>query len=199
MSRSHKKILVIMTICFSGTLICCIGSLYQILYWHCWLWTCTPSRTFSVFDLSLPNHLFPENATINPMLPPSEPGGVESGSIMFHWLEFGTTYGGTFNIDRYGTEERAKAYFESILYWRSRDSYKTNPTITYISPTADEFLISCGTSMFGGGYECSWAARYQEFIVTFTSSISGQMSESQFEKVVVDIDQQMTSYLGQED
>lgn len=162
------------------------------------MWTCVPNRTFSIFDLSLPKHLLPDNVIVNPMVTPSEPSGIESGNVSFFWQESGNLYGGGLDVDRYGTETRAKEYFESSLYWRSRGSFEAHPEITYESPIADEFLVGCGSSMFDNGYECSLTARYQEYVVDFGSSISQQMSESQFEKIIINIDLQMIKFLGQE-
>lgn len=193
----NKKFLVIFTFFLMFFCVFCFFSIYQIWVKECWLWTCAPERTFSVFDLSLPNHLLPGNVVINPMVTPSEPSGVESGYISFFWQESGNSYSGILDVDRYGTETRAKKIFESSLYWRSRGSYEAHPEITYESPIADEFLIGCGSSMFDKGYDCSLLARYQEFVVVFNSSIGKQMSESQFEQIVINIDQQMTSFLGQ--
>ena len=181
-----------------GLCISCSLSIYQIRTRQCWLWTCAPARTFSVFDLTLADHLLPGNTTVNPMVPPSESIGVESGNISFFWRENGNLYGGVVDVDRYGTEKAAKASFESGLYWRSRGSYEAHPEITYKSPIAEEFLIGCGSSMFDNGYQCSLMARYQEYLVDFNSSISEQMSELQFEQIVIDIDQQMITFLGQE-
>ncbi len=196
--KKNKKLLVAFVCCLMCLCFFCSFSIYQIRTRQCFLWTCAPARTFSVFDLSLPKHLLPSNAVVNSMIIPSEPSGVESGNISFSWQETGSLYGGVLDVDRYGTETRAKESFESGLYWRSRGSYQAHPAITYESPIADKFLIGCGSSMFDNGYECSLIARYQEYVVDFNSSIGGQMSESQFEQVVISIDQQMINFLGQE-
>jgi len=193
----NEKALATLSFILISLCIFCSFSAYQVMAKQCWLWTCAPDRTFSVFDLSLPSHLLPDNVIVSPMVTPSEPTGVESGNISFFWQESGTLYGGAFDIDRYGTESRAKEYFESSLYWRSRGSYETHSEVTYESLIADEFLVGCGSSMFDKGYECSLTARYQEYVVDFNSSIGKQMSESQFEQIVIDIDQQMMDFLGQ--
>lgn len=193
----NKKFLAAFVFFLMGFCFFCSFSIYQIRVRQCLLWTCAPERAFSVFDLSLPDHLLPDNAVVDPMVPPSDPSGVESGNISFFWQEASNLHGGALDIDRYGTEMGAKEAFESGLYWRSKGSYKAHPEITYESPIADEFLIGCGSSMFDNGYECSLTARYQEYMIDFNSSIDKQMTESQFEQIVINIDQQMIDFLGQ--
>lgn len=195
---NNKKVLIALAFFLMGFCFFCSFSIYQIRVRQCLLWTCMPDRAFSVFDLSLPNHLLPDNAVVNPMVIPSDPSGVESGNISFFWQETEGLYGGVLDVDKYGTEMGAKKAFESGLYWRSRGSYKAHTEITYESPFADEFLIGCGSSMFDNGYECSLTARYQEYVVDFNSSIDRQLSESQFEQIVINIDQQMIDFLGRE-
>ncbi len=195
---SDKKLLITIVSFFIGLCFFCFYSVFQIWSKQCWLWTCVPERTFSVFDINLPAHLLPNNAIVNPMITPSEPSGVESGNISFFWQESGNLYGGGLDVDRYGTEKRAREMFENGLYWRSKGSYEKHPEITYVSPIADEFLTGCGSSMFDNGYECRLTARYQEYLVDYGSSIGRQMSESKFEQIVMNIDQQMIRLLDQE-
>jgi hypothetical protein len=150
-----------------------------------------------VLDFDVPTHFLPDDVVVNPMSILSESEGIESGNFAFYWGESGALYGGVLNVDRYGTITKARESFESSLYWRNRGTYEPHPKITYESPIADEFLIGCGSSMFDNGYECSLSARYQEYLVGFNSSISEELSESQFEQIVKDIDQQMIFFLGQ--
>ncbi len=184
----NKKILVVFTSLLMFLCIFFSFSIYQVWAKECWLWTCAPNRTFSVFDLRLPNHMLPEDAIVQPIIPPSDPSGVESGNMSFFWHESGELYGGGLDVDRYGTVTRAEKMFENNLYWRSRGSYEAHPDITFESTIADEFVIGCGSSVFDTGYDCRFAARYQEYVVSFSSYIGKQMSESQFEQIVIDID-----------
>jgi hypothetical protein len=125
-----------------------------------------------------------------------ESPGLESGNISIYWEENGNTYKSIFVIDRFGSEDRAIRYFESVRIWRGQAAYKSHPNITFHSQIANNYEVGCGTGRLGGEYVCDLDARYQEFVISFNASITEQMSEETFEKLVMSLDEQFEDFLS---
>lgn len=194
-SNNMRKSLAIVAVSLVG--VCLISSFltYQFLAQQCLFWTCAPLRAFSIYDLTLPTNLFPENAVINPMISSPESPGVESGVLAVYWEENGQVYKSIFLVDRFGTIDRAVKYFNTVKTLRSRASYHSHSDITYQSEIANDFEIGCGIGQLGGEYVCSLDARYEEFVISLNSSMSGQMDQKMFQQIVISIDKQFEEYL----
>lgn len=70
-----------------------------------------------------------------------------------------------------------------------------HPDLTFQSQMANEYLLGCGVSTFGGMSQCRYLARYQEYVLAISAGISDAMTVSQFEQIVVHIDMMMTDFI----
>ncbi len=196
-NKNNQKILVILALSLIGLCLISCGLVYQLLIQQCVLWTCAPSRSFTIYDLTSPDDLYPPNAIINPMLSTPESPGVDSGVLSIYWEENKSIYKSIFTVNRFGTVDRAIKYFDTVKIKRSQDSYRPHPDVTFKSQFANDYEIGCGISSLGGEYECDVDARYEEFVISFNASITGQMSEKMFEEIVIFIDKQFETYLSE--
>jgi hypothetical protein len=69
-------------------------------------------------------------------------------------------------------------------------------TLHFIVQIANNYEVGCGTGRLGGEYVCDLDARYQEFVISFNASITEQMSEETFEKLVMSLDEQFEDFLS---
>lgn len=196
-NENNRKALVITILILLGICLSSCGVIYQLLVRQCILWTCAPSRAFTIYDLGLPADLYPANAIINPMIATSESPGIDSGVLSIYWEENQTTYKSILAVNRFGTISKAVKYFDTVRTWRNQGSYQSHPDITYGSQTANEYEIGCGISSLGGEYVCDLDARYEEFVISFNTSITGQMPEKTFEEIVIFLDEQFKTYLSE--
>ncbi len=169
---------------------CSVG--YQLFFRGCILWSCAPPRTFSVFDLSLPTHLFPNESVINAMTQPSELlGAAEAANMTVYWNEGSGL--AVYDVQRFATEPRAvhvyQALTEDLLVFSEHDP------IEFSSQLADNYSLVCGPSEFGG-YRCWFISRYAEYVLSLNATIDEKMSFEQFEHIVLHIDEQMKNRLG---
>jgi hypothetical protein len=196
-NKNRQKVIGILVASLAGIFLLSCGLIYQLIVQNCVLWTCAPSRTFTIYDLILPVDIYPPNSIVNPMLSVSETSAAEQGVLSIFWNENEQLYKSIFIIRRFGNEDKAIEYFTVVRTRRSRDSYHPHPDIIYRSQIANEFEIGCGVSHLGGEYECNVDARYEEFVVSLNASITGQMSEKDFEELVISLDKQFEAYLSE--
>ncbi|MCP4419296.1 MAG: hypothetical protein GY805_22000 [Chloroflexi bacterium] len=196
-NKNNRKTLAILTLFLTGVCLISCGLIYQLLTQQCILWTCAPSRTFTIYDLILPADLYPSNAIINSMISFPESPGADSGVLNIYWEENESIYKSIFTVNKFGTIDRAVNYFDTVIIRRSRDSYRSHPDITYRSQIANEYEIGCGISSLGGEYECDLDARYEEFVISLNASITEQMPEKRFQEIVISLDRQFEIYLTQ--
>lgn len=195
--KNKRRSLAILAVFLIGVCLVSCGIAYQLLTQQCILWTCAPSRTFTIYDLTLPTDLYPTNAIINPMISSPESPGADSGVLNIYWEESGRLYRSIFTINRFGTEDRAIKYFDTVNTIRSQTSYHSHPDVTFHSQIADDFEIGCGISRLGGEYLCDVDARYEEFVISLNASMSGQMDQKTFQEIVVYVDKQFEKYLSE--
>jgi hypothetical protein len=62
MHQFNKRIALITAIGLIVFFICLIS--YQLVVNNCLWWNCAPDRDFTVYDLNLPDELFPPNAQV---------------------------------------------------------------------------------------------------------------------------------------
>lgn len=195
-NKNNRKVLIILALSLIGICLISCGLAYQLLTQQCVLWACTPARTFTIYDLTLPADLYPSNAVINPMISSPESPGADSGVLNIYWEENESIYKSIFTVNKFGTIDRAVNYFDTVIIRRSRDSYSSHPDITYRSQIANEYEIGCGFSSLGGEYECDLDARYEEFVISLNASITEQMPEKRFQEIVISLDRQFEMYLS---
>lgn len=195
-NKNNRKSLAILASSLIGIGLISCGLIYQLLTRQCVLLTCAPSRIFTIYDLTLPADLYPSNAIINPMISSPESPGSDSGDINIYWEENEHIYKSIFVVERFGSENRAIKYFDTVKIWRDQGSFHSHPDVTYRSQIADDYEIGCGTPSLGGEYVCDLDARYEEFVISLNASITEQMSEEGFQEVVISLDKQFEMYLS---
>ena len=162
----------------------------------CFFGDCAPKRDFHVLELELPSSIFPDGVRISPIHPSSEGAGeIERGSQSIFWNSGNGSAG--YDINRYPTIKKAIKVYE-LDYSHMADSETKNvwvrPTeLTYSSSTADQFFVACGDWL--GINHCGMLARYREYEIFFRAIMDDQMAYSDFEKIIVYIDEQISSRL----
>jgi hypothetical protein len=175
-----------------GVLALCFLSGYQLLFKGCLFWNCAPHRSFTVFDLELPITLFPETSVKSPLHQPSELSGAQEAAVSTIYWNDGQGMA-VYNIDWFGTSDRAGQRFQTI---RRIAPYALHESLTYRSPTADDYAIGCGTSEFGG-YACIIVGRYEGFVLSFHAFVDEAMTIERFQEIAIFIDEQITDRIQQ--
>lgn len=174
---------------------CCIFSGQYVLN-GCFWWECVPERDFHVLDWELPASLFPEEAFINHISPPSEGHGEIEGGLedidmgnsvaLYRIYRFPSTRKALFDFNRL-----KKAMFEpeTGVAWEPPENQ------TFSSKTADDLYIACG--YWSKRYRCKMIARYQEYVIFLNADIDEKKTYAEFEKIVAYLDEQISSRLYQ--
>ena len=97
---------------------------------------------------------------------------------------------------RYHSAKAAKGVYENLVL--PGQVGKTPARWRYQSPIADQSYFACYDYEGREPYPtCEWSARYEEYVVVFSSwLIPGYMSLEDMERVVRAIDARMATYLG---
>ncbi|HRJ75882.1 MAG TPA: hypothetical protein PLX90_07790, partial [Anaerolineales bacterium] len=175
---------------------CCLFNLnLRRFLLGCYWQECAPQRNFHVRDWKIPVNFFPEEVKVTEMMIPSEGSGeIERGSQNAFWDNGNGA--SLYSIDRYATIKRASEKYENRLDDMVDDVtnkvWVTPSEITFSSLTADEAFIACGTWI---KYGCGMLARYQEYVIFFNTIIDEEMTYSDFEKIAIYLDEQITSRL----
>ena len=189
---------VVIAIVIFVLLSCCFLILAGGQYFvnDCLWWDCAPKRNFRVSDLELPSTLFPDVAIVNHIRPMSDEfTTIEDGLQSIYW-DNGNGLAG-YDIYRYATIKKAIRGFE-FNYKQMVDDGTKKPWIrpselTYSSSTANQLQIACGIWI---GRRCGMLARYQEYVVFFDAVMDDKMTYSDFERIVIYIDEQMSAQLS---
>lgn len=186
MIGTRKALIALSVLATVTTFLVCLAG-YQLIFRGCVLSTCAPSRTFSVLELGLPAHLFPDGAEVNKMTQPSELlGAVEAGNMTVYWN--GGEGLAVYDVERFGTERKAlhvyQALTDDLLVFAEDDPLEFN------SDLADNYRLVCGPSEFGG-YRCWYISRYSEYVLSLNATIDNKLSFEQFAQIVQYIDEQM--------
>jgi len=64
--------------------------------------------------------------------------------------------------------------------------------LTYSNSMADEMQVACGIWIVR---RCGVVARYQEYVISFDATMDQEMGYAEFEKIVIYIDEQISSRL----
>lgn len=103
--------------------------------------------------------------------------------------------GAAHEVYRYRSSEAARGVYKDLVLPRAG---KTPEGWSYQSPIADQSDFTCYDYEGREPYPfCEWSARYEEYVVIFSSwLIPGYMSLEDIERVVRVIDARMAAYLG---
>ena len=71
----------------------------------------------------------------------------------------------------------------------TKEAWKSPVNFIFSSSTADSVYVACGYSITKS---CAMAARYQEYVVFFSASMDSEMTFSDFEKILIFIDKQIS-------
>ncbi len=165
----------------------------------CFWWDCAPKRTFTVFDLNIPEKYFPVNAQIDSLSP--DRGiitAVEEATATTRWINGVAIY----HILRFGTENQAIKWFKdqsnSGIFLRpaidSEQAYLNQDILNYPIAEANEYRIKCGDVT--QGFRCIFEGRYEEFYIFFSSSIGkSEISDQGFMEIMNYIDTKMGKLL----
>ena len=154
-----------------------------------------PQRPFHVLDWELSEDMFPKDAYASPINPSSEGAGeIERGGQVIYWNK---NYGvAMYGIARYPTINGAFREYEYLA--KEENEKKNNFGLefaqgqVYRSRTAENYLIVCANQE---RESCNMIARYQEYVVRFYSVIDDNMTYSDYENVLVYIDEQISNRL----
>jgi hypothetical protein len=138
---------------------------------------------------------FSSDAKVSEMMRSSEGAGeIERGSQNIYW-DNGNGIA-IYHIYRYPTERRAIKEYDRIhrgmvddgtkLPWSYPDAF------TFTSSSADEIFIACGTWT---EKRCGMLARYQEYVIFFNATMDKKMSYSDFEEIMIYLNEQISSRL----
>ena len=103
-----------------------------------------------------------------------------------------------YDIYRFPDEKQAADEFEfskrSLVKEQPGETWNPPTELSFSSSTANTFYIACVYQTLGIK-TCAMVARYQEYTIYFSGSMDEEMTFSRFEKILVYIDEQMSSRL----
>ena len=160
----------------------------------CFWWDCAPERSFHVLDWEVPANLFPEGAVINHISTLSEGHGeIEGGA---EDIRIGYSVAG-YRIYRFSGTRRAISDFNRIKKRmadsETGESWQTPSNATFFSLTASDLHMACG--YWSNRYRCETVARYQEYVLFYSSDIDDVLTFANYEKILFYLDEQISSRL----
>lgn len=195
--RFLRYVLIIAGMMLSLLLICG-GSLYMLRFHRC-IFDCAPARSFDVDDLGIPLDYFPPGSQYNlPMgFVRSHDGTVvRKASMGITWENYPDA---ALNAYRFWTEGDSRDYFSTAAAAAvNRSDFRPYSQIQFASEIADEYLLGCGVSEFGG-FRCNVIIRYDEFVIKLSSDVDDSIMTSEyFNRAIEYIDDQMAAHLGED-
>lgn len=188
-----KKILFLLVL--SAILFGC-SLIYQLAMHRCVWWECAPPRTFTVYDLELPEDIYPAGADIKPLSRDSIFGPIEKVASTSHAPGGAVTY----LVYRFATEKQAKEWFQkdinaiaSLLETTPIRPDEFDQIEKFALYTADEYQIACGFTL--NGARCATWMRYEEFFLMLFAP-SGMPAEK-YLMALQFIDQRMKNLLSE--
>jgi len=166
---------------------------YQILVNGCLWRECAPKRSFSELDLNLPDNLFPIGAEVHALHYLRSDTSTDPAISTNFWK------GGTsiYRVQKSATESQAVEEYDFSIKSESftsplddQDIKKHSAVINYASKVADESNLRCGYVI--DDFRCIFVARYNEFTISFMSSIGDKtMMNDDYLRIIRYIDQRM--------
>ncbi|MEM9774360.1 MAG: hypothetical protein AAF902_07250 [Chloroflexota bacterium] len=134
---------------------------------------------------NIPKNYLPLNATVNPLVRPSDlNGAIEGGETTIYWFssDNGASKSTTYSIKRYPTLDAAIVTYANKLDSDFK-SYDLSLTLEK-KIHADEHYTGCGVGKITGRYRCVVLLRYEEFIVTISSSTDISFGSQNLKEIV---------------
>ena len=159
----------------------------QLLVRRCLVWDCAPSRSIRAIEMSIPEDKFPDGTVYGPLLRDDLDGSSEKANqTVFLDQGSGTA---VFTITRWAGFLSAKEDFQLETKLSLRHSGDSPASVSYgVLSGADESVVYCGT----GVYRCEMAARYAEYVVTFSADMAHGISADDFQGLCQYIDGVLT-------
>ena len=193
----RKPILITLFVVLFILFICALP--YQLIVNKCLWWNCAPERDFTLYDLTIPNDIFPSRAKVIPLRNHRDDRDLISVEEVVGgatWQEGGVTY----ISSRFATNNSASNRFnEELDIYTFRGDLEAeledySEFLSYNSEVADEFKQSCGFVL--NDFRCITWARYQEFYIHIVSSIGeNEMTEEGLLAMVIFLDEKMENLL----
>ena len=173
-----------------------ITILMQLFVAKCLWLNCAPKREFTVFDLNIPNTLFPPGSPPSTLLP--DRGTIEAVQEARDVTLWETNGEAVYLVKKFATLDQSKDWFrdnENIYSYTEvlQTSSQVNIILTHKPLYADDFSILCGYLI--NHLNCSFQARYEEFYILFRSSISDDMTAGDYLEVLEYLDSRMADLL----
>jgi hypothetical protein len=155
-----------------------------------------PSREFDSQDLLLSQDAIPQWEASTPFLP----AGNDLCTTECIARHFGTKEGypgalATQYVFRYSTTGIAQRTFDYEYQAKSR-VYRPVKDWDFQSSIAQQSLFGCNTLAGNAAQSCLWAARYDEYIISFiTTIIPGEMDLDSLRQILGAIDKQVAHHL----
>ncbi len=177
-----------------ATLLACVF-IYKLVILGCFWWECAPSRSFSVYDLDLPDIYFPVSAEIHPLRPDRIDSSIEEAVTANYWKKGLAIY----SVQRFATKAKASSWYAREVGGYAftselRNTDQLSAIREYRSTFADEYSVKCGYIL--EDLRCIFAARYQEYYIFFSGSIGDdEMTQDNFIGVMKYLDERMQKLL----
>jgi hypothetical protein len=192
-----RGLVAILLILIILVLLVCIVS-YQLVTNKCLWWHCVPDRDFNIYELEIPEWLYPEGADYSPLVNTRDFPSIEEAIGGASWDGGNAGY----SLRRFATITQAHQRF---LNQYRVDLIPRNPLeehdniyheiYDYQSSVADEFWIGCGYFV-EFQIKCSYLARFEEYFIHFSAYMSeNYMTQKDFIEIIVYIDAMMDEKL----
>jgi hypothetical protein len=193
MHKLNKKIVLITITGLIAFFICLMS--YQLIVRNCLWWECAPVRDFTLYDLNLPDELFPPNAQVYGLQYDRGTPAMESAATTNYWDGGLAIY----SVMRFATFDQATKQFEydanNNIFTRglgSSESY--SELLEFDSQIADSSQVKCG--YVTEDLRCIFIARYEEYTIFFSGSIGEEeMTKTDFFEVMTYIENKMKDLL----
>ena len=98
------------------------------------------------------------------------------------------------------SREARKGYTDLVNTWFSsregETDWLTPPDLAEFSTNADQFRLACNIHLLSGVERCQYIAQYEPYVIEFSTDMLA-LSHEDFIELVREIDQRVTSCLGQ--
>jgi len=188
-NKISKRYIVIAGVIF----LCCFLS-WEILKRGCFWPECAPERSFSIYDLDIPEELYPDGAQVNLLTSDRDLGPIEEVHGGALWYPGRLVY----LIRKFSTIPKAADRFEiemklRVIDFPANEGDINSSTYNFKSGTANQFDITCGYKTYD--LRCIYRAQYEEFYIYLDASIDEQFSTDDFLAIVSFVDAKLVELL----